>query len=327
MASSFHERRLERQLKRQERRLERQLKRQERRNMLFGSTPTRENQSSISTTSVRYLEQDGLKRSYLLHKPAVSSDVQLPLVIALHGGKTTADRLRKTSRLNDLADSEKFVVVYPNAHKKNWNDGRTSIGHNANDVSFINSLIDTIILSENVDSSRIYAIGISNGGFMSQRLGCELSNRIAAISVIAGAMPIDLELFCKPSRPMPVIMFSGTLDRFVPWKGGTSSKGRVGTFLSPLSTAKWWATNNNCSIQPRQEDVVSSSSVSKDSTNVIKYLFSGCQDSSSVVLYKIIGGGHTWPSGSSQPRWLVGTTSYKVDASMLSWDFFKQYRR
>ncbi|EHA58582.1 hypothetical protein Syn8016DRAFT_2989, partial [Synechococcus sp. WH 8016] len=68
MASSFHERRLERQLKRQERRLERQLKRQERRNMLFGSTPTRENQSSISTTSVRYLEQDGLKRSYLLHK-------------------------------------------------------------------------------------------------------------------------------------------------------------------------------------------------------------------------------------------------------------------
>lgn len=317
MASSF-----------QQRRLERQLKRQERRNMLFGnSEPTRDNPSASSTTSVRYLDQDGLRRSFLLYKPSVSPDEQLPLVIALHGGKTTADRLRKTSRLNELADKEKFVVVYPNAHKKNWNDGRTSIGHNANDVSFINTLIDNIISSEDVDPARIYAVGISNGGFMSQRLGCELSNKIAAISVIAGAMPTDLELFCKPSQPMPVIMFSGTLDKFVPWKGGTSSKGQGGSFLSPLSTAKWWAINNNCFTQPRREDVVSSSSSSKDSTNVTKFVFSGCQHSSNVVLYKIIGGGHTWPSGSAQPRWLVGATSYKIDASMLSWDFFKQYRR
>lgn len=316
MAWNFKERRLERQLLREERRLERQLKRQQLNSNSFST--------SSATDSFQSISHNGTRRTYILHKPNSPSDVKLPLVIALHGGKSSGRRLVETSRLNEISDQENFLVVYPDAKYGNWSDGRSVISHGTNDVDFINTLITSLASNHSVDTSRVYVIGISNGSFMAQRLACELPHKISAISVIAGALPIELESVCQPDRPMPVIMFSGTKDNTVPWSGGTMSRGEGGKVLSPFDTAKWWASNNKCSHRDKIP-VTSNKNIQPDKTSIEQYTFSGCDDLSTVVFYKIIGGGHTWPGGGKQPRWLLGPTSTKINASMLSWKFFSQY--
>ena len=316
MAWNFKERRLERQLLREERRLERQLKRQQFNSNSFST--------SSATDSLQSISHNGTRRTYVLHKPNSPSDVKLPLVIALHGGKSSGSRLVETSRLNEISDQENFVVVYPDALNENWVDGRSVVSHGTDDVDFINTLITSLASNHSVDTSRVYVIGISNGSFMAQRLACELPHKISAISVIAGALPIELESVCQPDRPMPVIMFSGTDDNTVPWDGGTMLRGEGGEVLSPFDTAKWWASNNKCS-QPDMIPVTSNENIESDKTSIEKYTFSSCDDLSTVVFYKIIGGGHTWPGGGKQPRWLVGPTTNKINASMLAWKFFSQY--
>ena len=316
MAWNFKERRLERQQLREERRLERQLKRQQ-----FFT-----NSFSISSApdSLQSISHNGTQRTYVLHKPNSPSDGKLPLVIALHGGKSSGSRLVETSRLNEISDQENFVVVYPDALNENWVDGRSVVSHGTDDVGFIDTLITSLASNHSVDTSRVYVIGISNGSFMAQRLACELPHKISAISVIAGALPIELESVCQPDRPMPLIMFSGTADNTVPWDGGTMLRGEGGKVLSPFDTAKWWASNNKCSNSDKIP-VTSNENIESDKTSVEQYTFSGCDDSSNVVFYKIIGGGHTWPGGGKQPRWLVGPTTNKINASMLAWKFFSQY--
>ena len=316
MAWNFKERRLERQLLREERRLERQLKRQQLNSNSFST--------SSATDSLQSISHNGTRRTYVLHKPNSPSDVKLPLVIALHGGKSSGSRLVKTSGLNEISDQENFLVVYPDAQNGNWVDGRSVVSHGTDDVDFINTLITSLASNHSVDTSRVYVIGISNGSFMAQRLACELPNKISAISVIAGALPTELESVCQPDRPMPVIMFSGTDDNTVPWDGGTMLRGEGGEVLSPFDTAKWWASNNKCS-QPDMIPVTSNENIESDKTSIEQYTFSGCDDSSTVVFYKIIGGGHTWPGGGKQPGWLVGPTTNKINASMLAWKFFSQY--
>jgi polyhydroxybutyrate depolymerase len=314
MAWNFQERRLERQLKREERRLER-------RQFGRGIPPLASSDLFAKTISV-----DDLERSYLFFKPTASHNSKIPLVVALHGGKTSALTFLRTSRFNDLALNHNFAVVYPNAINGYWNDGRSNAPHNHDDTKFLISLIDYLVLSQNVDPMRVYVTGISNGSFMAQRLACLQTNRIAAISIVAGAMPTDLALTCRPTRPMPVILFSGTLDTFIPWQGGQMSKGVGGSLLSPSDTAKWWATHNGC-LNGRSIPFDNSNNPLLDNTKIEQLIFSGCDLNADVSFYKILGGGHTWPNGYRQPKWLVGSTTRRIDASVLSWNFFSSYRR
>lgn len=276
----------------------------------------------------------GLERTYRLHiPPSYDKNKFMPLLIVLHGGGGTGERMEKLTQggFNKLSDKEGFLVVYPDGIEKNWNDGRENVKYRAHrekidDVGFISSLIEHLAVEHRIDKKRVYVTGISNGAMMSFRLGCELSEKIAAIAPVAGAMPENLPSRCSPSRQIPVLMVSNTEDRLVPWKGGDIRFGRktFGRALSVPETVKYWVTHNQCSSSPTIS--MEPDRDPNDGTRVRKELYNQCRKSSEVVLFAIEGGGHTWPGGHQYlPQWIVGKTSRDIDASGVIWNFFKNH--
>jgi len=280
------------------------------------------------------LTWDGLKRTYVIHVPASSDKTrQMPLVIALHGGGGTGKRMERLTLggLNKLSDREGFVVVYPDGTEEHWNDGRDKVKYRAHrekidDVGFLSALIDHLAKGGNIDKKRVYVTGISNGAMMSNRLACELTGRIRAIAPVAGNMPYDLVSRCSPSRPIPVLMISGTKDPMMPWEGGEAHFLRLkfGKVLSVPETIKFWQTHNHCAPVPvitREPD-----KDTRDGTRVRKEVYAGCASGAEVILYTVESGGHTWPGGYRYlPEKLIGKTSGHIDANELIWGFFKQH--
>ena len=274
----------------------------------------------------------GLERTYRIHVPALYDKTKpVPLLIALHGGGGTGERMERLTLkgFNALSDKEGFVVVYPDGIEKHWNDGREKVRYRAHrekidDIGFISALIDDLVKRLNIDNKRIYVKGISNGAMLSNRLACELSGRITAIAPVAGNMPYDLAPHCSPSKPISVLMISGTKDPMMPWEGGEASFGRLrfGRVLSVMETIKFWVAHNQClpipviTYEPDKD--------SSDGTLVRKEAYNGCKDGTDVILYAIENGGHTWPGGWQYlPEKSVGKISRDIDASEVIWSFFK----
>jgi polyhydroxybutyrate depolymerase len=174
----------------------------------------------------------GLERTYRIHMPpSYDKSTPLPLLIALHGGGGSGEKMEELTLrgFNRLSDKEGFIVVYPDGIEKHWNDGRENVKYRAHrekidDVGFISALIDYLVKQYNIDIKQVYATGISNGAMMSFRLGCELSEKIAAIAPVAGSMPENLPTRCSPSRSISVLIISNTEDPLVPWGGWVSLK-------------------------------------------------------------------------------------------------------
>ena len=134
---------------------------------------------------------DGNARSFIIYLPAGYNNAgKMPLIFVIHGGSGTPEGMINIANFKTISERDKVVLVYPAGIQNNWNDGRPTAPNQLgiNDVSFFNQLCDHLIANYPVDGTRIYATGISNGGFMSSRLGCELSNRIAAIAVDAATI-------------------------------------------------------------------------------------------------------------------------------------------
>src|ERR1700733_6449486 len=143
---------------------------------------------------------DSLNRSFLVYIPVTDNAPQkLPVVISLHGGLSSGRQMMNAADFRPVADREKFIIVCPDGIDRGWNDGR--MNKERNDVKFIDQLITYIVNKYNGDSLRVYATGISNGGFMATRLACELNNRIAAIASVAGTMGKDVAY--HPNKPVP----------------------------------------------------------------------------------------------------------------------------
>ncbi|MFL5481996.1 MAG: alpha/beta hydrolase family esterase [Gemmatimonadaceae bacterium] len=256
----------------------------------------------------------GEKREYLLYVPKSYDRTRpTPLVISMHGAGLWGASQRDISRWNELADAKGFIVVYPSGvGGKGVRIWRAEPGDDlAKDVKFISALIDTLSAHYNVDSSRIYANGLSNGGGMSFALSCTLSSRIAAIGVVAGAQTLAWR-WCADQRPMPMIAFHGTADAHTPYNGGPS-------WLSPRpfpNVPRWtanWARRNHCRTPPVDSSIAA---------DVVRRTYARCADGAPVVLYTIRGGGHTWPGGMELPEWFVGRTTRSIDATRLMWEFF-----
>ena len=184
----------------------------------------------------------------------------------------------------------------------------------AKDVRFISELIDTISAAYNIDAARIYANGLSNGGGMSFVLSCTLSDRIAAVGMV-GAAHLQSWRLCTDPRPVPMISFHGTADSAAPYLGGKS-------WVAPRpfpSIPRWtaaWARRNGCADIP-VESVVA--------VDVVRIEYPNCVGDADVVLYRIEGGGHTWPGGGPLPEWFLGTTSHSVNATAEMWKFFWEH--
>jgi polyhydroxybutyrate depolymerase len=273
-------------------------------------TSSRDNGSFVSS---------GEKREYLLYVPSsYDRSRATPLVISMHGAGLWGAAQKETSGWNNLADRQGFIVVYPSGvGGKGVRVWRVEPGAGLmKDVRFISELIDTLAASYNIDSNRIYANGLSNGGGMSFVLSCALSDRIAAVGMVAAAQTLPWN-WCTDRRAVPMIAFHGTADPEVPYDGGSAW---VSSRPFP-STPKWaanWARRNRCESDPAESTVA---------VDVTLRAYTGFADDDAVLLYTVKGGGHTWPGGTPLPEWFVGRTTRSIDATSLMWAFFRDHPR
>lgn len=259
----------------------------------------------------------GRKREYLLYVPQrTDRTTPTPLVISMHGAGGWPVQQMTLSGWNRLADSLGFIVVYPSAEAGAGPRVWHVVGGEGlvRDVGFIAALIDTLSASWTIDSTRIYANGISNGGGMTFVLSCTLSGRIAAFGMVAAAQTLPWG-WCTDRRPAPMIAFHGTADPDIPYNGGTSWVA-PDSFPNVLSWTRNWAQRNHCGSNPVQGTVA---------VDVTSLEYTSCADDATVVLYTIVGGGHTWPGGTPLPQWIVGRTSNGIDATSEMWQFFREH--
>ena len=277
------------------------------------------------------LTHDGIERTAYLYVPTTYDDAKAtPLVLALHGGGGTAEgMIRLTQGLDGIAERESFIVAFPAGIDKHWNDGReVNRKGDTDDVGFLSALIDHISEAYAIDPKRVYATGISNGGFMSLRLACQLSDKIAAAAPVTAALSEDLYVTCSPSQPVSILVINGTDDPLVPWEGGTIGFSREGPgrgqALSTPDTIAFWVEQNQCATEP--DVTLAEDTDPEDGTRVRWEVHDQCDGSTEVVLCAIEGGGHTWPQGWQYlPEGVIGATSQDVEGNEIVWRFFREH--
>ena len=260
----------------------------------------------------------GQTRDYLLYVPASYDRARpAPLVISMHGAGLWGAAQKEISQWNAVADREGFIVVYPSgARDSGPGPGGVRPDREGRKTStFISELIDKLSADYNIDPARIYANGLSNGGGMAFVLSCTLSNRIAAVGMVAAAQLLPWS-WCTDPRPVPMIAFHGTADPVVPYTGGRTWVAPRAFPHVPTWTANW-ARRNRCAPEPIDSAVAA---------NVTRRTYTGCADRASVELNTIRGGGHDWPGGAPLPEWLSGPTSRGIDATSRMWEFFREHR-
>jgi polyhydroxybutyrate depolymerase len=219
---------------------------------------------------------DGRMREYLLYVPrSYDPDKPTPLVISMHAAALWPAAQMETSQWNRAAERHGFIAVYPSG----TGDAGPRIWHAergpglARDVRFISEMIDTLEKAYNIDPTRIYANGLSNGGGMAFVLSCTLSDRIAAVGMVAAAHLLPWS-WCSDHRPVPMIAFHGTADPVVPYNGGTSWVSPEAFPSIPAWTANW-ARRNRCETNTLKSVVA---------RNVTRFEYTNCGDGAGVVL-------------------------------------------
>jgi polyhydroxybutyrate depolymerase len=248
-------------------------------------------------TVVRTMLASGVTRSYRLYAPATLGTArQVPLVIVLHGASGNAARVELRYHWDPLAATRHFFVVYPQGVDDHWNP--YLVAGASDDVGFVSALLDRLVRTLPVDAARVYIAGMSNGGAMTYRLGCVLSNRLAAIAVVEAWNP-----GCAPASPIALLAVHGLADEEV-------------AFSRAQASVSSWRGFDHCSASAgvKQHDPVTVS------------VWSTCAAHTNVVFYAIAGSGHEWP-GASPPLPGHDVPSTALDATAAIWNFFAQQMR
>ena len=267
--------------------------------------------ASLSFTDIsESLKDQGQNRTYYLHTPRSSLFARpLPLVVALHGSGMQGKEMADKTAFNQLADRANFIVVYPDALKKRWNvSGRTS----EDNVAFVRHLISQVQQVRPIDSTRIYIVGLSSGGFLAQKLACENPDQIAAVATVAASLPKQSFSNCQKQFPVSLLMVNGTGDTVVPWQGGRILLTQLGSPVSILSipaAISFWRDHNGC--EPSGE-------VSQVSRLVKVTNYSACRFGSEIELAALKGAGHVWSGGG------YGTSQYG-DTTQRVWRFLEHH--
>jgi len=290
------------------------------------------------------MQIDGIERTYDLYIPSDPGTSSHPLIFLLHGHGGSVSQLTGQNGNAaphrvwlEIAEREKLILAIPSGAlspdgNPGWNDCRADAESNpkTDDVKFIRELIQTVAKSYAIDRSRIFASGISNGGNMALRLALELSDQIAAVAVVASAMP-KVNACGPPAHPVSVLFMNGTTDPLLPYEGGEVAKGwgKRGSVISTDASVHYWIKHNQTKTEPEVKQFPQSKQGGRSS--VTRYRYSGGKEGTEVVLYKIEGGGHTEPSIKelySGPFELqVGLQNCDIEMADEVWCFFKDKQK
>ena len=268
-------------------------------------------------------EFGGLSRTYLVHLPPGRPT---GLVVNLHGGGSRGSQQERLTNFDAVADADGFVVVYPDGIDHNWADGRGASEpdrHGVDDVGFLVALAGKLEKEYGIDPGHAFATGMSNGGFMSNRLGCDRADVFAAIAPVSGTLGAGVS--CNPSRPVAVLEVHGTADPLVPFDGGRMrGRGGASSIVSAPAMVEQWRSADGCPPAPAAETLPSTG----DGTVVHRSTSTPCAAGTAVVFYQVDNGGHTWPGGPQYlPKAIIGPTTRALAASEVIGQFFAAHSR
>jgi polyhydroxybutyrate depolymerase len=262
-------------------------------------------------------KHQGLDRYYLIQPSHPEAEGQSSLILNLHGYGSNALAQMEYTGLNNYTNSKEnnFILIHPQGAPLNtaltssashWNSGAWTIGSTVDDVDFIDTIINLVSEKYNINVNRIYSTGMSNGGFMSYHLACNLSSKIAAIASVTGSMSKQTYESCNPEHPTPVLQIHGTLDGTVPFDGNSA----IG--MEPIEKVMtYWQEYNSCDVEP----LISVTDFFELGSSVEHWQYFNCLNNVQVELYKIDGMWHTWPQ----------EDRFGISASQTIWDFFNTY--
>lgn len=265
----------------------------------------------------RTLRWEGLERTFTVRVPRSADTARaMPLVILLHGRGGSGQGVAQRTGFTAIADTAGFLLVAPDGtgEPRGWHTGFAP-GGAVNDVGFINALIDTLAARYRIDQKRVYVAGYSNGGVLAHRVAADLSRRIAAAAVYAGAIGVrtvrgDVSKIDPPRGPVPIMIIHGDADDVVPYDT-TRGHGRMGGYPVPApDAARYWARANECRTMDPRRDTVAAGRVLHDIWD------RGCR--APVEFLTLRGHDHRWPSTRD------GAAIEAADAMV---EFFTRHRR
>ena len=262
------------------------------------------------------ITHDNILRSYILYVPDIySSNNDAPLVFNFHGYTSDAYSQMLYGDFRDIADTAGFLIVHPQGTLDFGGSTHFNVGWGGSfvdDIGFANKLLETISNEYNIDLNKVYSTGMSNGGYMSYSLACQLSDKIAAIASVTGAMTSYQYLNCNPQNTIPIMQIHGDNDLIVPYNGSSFS-------LSIDNIINYWVTHNNCNSTPAIN--ILPDIITNDLSTVNHIIYNDCNNSITNELFLIYNGGHTWPGN----PFFKSETNYDINASVEIWKFFSKY--
>ena len=281
--------------------------------LLIGCTFSSFAQETINAS----ITHDGIQRDYILYIPELyDGNTTVPLVLNFHGFGSSASQQMFYGDFRNIADTEGFLLVHPEGTtfigNQFWNVGFPGLSSNIDDVGFTEALIDELATLYAIDLDRVYATGMSNGGFMSFLLACQLSEKIAAVASVTGSMTQDTFDDCNAQHPTPILQIHGTEDDVVLYNENNLS-------LPIPDVISYWVDHNNCETTPTTT-TLPDVDVSDGST-LEHSVYEDGDNGVTTEHMKVIGGGHTWPGSVLN----TAGTNQDIDASMEIWLFFSRY--
>jgi poly(3-hydroxybutyrate) depolymerase len=248
------------------------------------------------------LEVDGVEREYLLTVPeSYSGDEAVPLLVNLHPLMGSAEQQLEDSRFDVLAEREGFIVVTPQAVRGVWTVTGFPIGNGADDLGFITALVADLSAAYAIDADRIYATGMSQGGFLAFELACNYSSTFAAIAPVSGVMTPDMAASCSPERRVPVLQTHGTADAQIDYDASQVA-------------IQWWVTFNGAAGPPAISELPDP--FPDNGTAVARLVYAGGDAGVDVEHLRITGGGHVWPGTDGDSD---------IDMAEEIWSFLSRY--
>ncbi len=279
--------------------------------VIFASCHSKRIQGTITSE----IQVDGRNREYILYLPD-SLPADAPLVFVIHGFTDNASNMMNLTKMNTVADKNKFAVCYPQGLKED--QGRTfwEVGYNftknqhIDDVKFLTTLAAMLQSKYKLSSENTFAAGMSNGAEMCIVLACKAPEVFKAVAPVCGCFMKSTFDDIRITKPVPVFMINSTEDKTTSWAGDMEGAQGWGAYLPVRTTFEFFVNQNTCSRVAF--DTLPDTNL-KDSSYVISEKHSGGIGGNQVWLYTVVNGGHDWPGPS-------GNMDFK--ASEAVWDFF-----